>query len=257
MPIKALIVDDEQLARDEMKYLLDSQEAVQVVGEAGGGEEAVRMVRELNPDLLFLDIQMPVMDGFKVVQTLLQEDRLPLIVFTTAYDQYAIKAFEVNAVDYLLKPIDKNRLEEAIERSRKSLTRPGEYRERIRKLTENIKVQARFLPRIVLRREGRMDLMEVEKIALLRREGRGVKAHTDEGDLDTNYADIDEIETQLDPKIFIRLGGDYLVNIEKIAQIVPWSGGHYLLTLLDRRGTEVRLSRSQAQLLKNKVEGIF
>ncbi len=257
MPIRALIVDDEQLARDEMRYLLGEQAEVEIVGEAAGGEEAVAMVLELEPDLLFLDIQMPVMDGFSVVRSLIEADKLPLVVFTTAYDQYAIKAFEVNAVDYLLKPIENSRLAEAIERVRAALPAREEFLEKIRKLTENIRVGTRFLPRIVLKKRGEMDLIEVEKVAMLHREGPTVKAYTDEGSFQSNYRDIDEIEIQLDPKLFLRLGADYLVNLRKISSIVPWAGGNYMMTLDNLEKTEVRLSRSQAQLLKNKVEGIF
>lgn len=257
MPIRALIVDDEQLARDEMRYLLGDQVDVEIVGEAAGGEEAVARVLEIEPDLLFLDIQMPVMDGFSVVRSLIEAGKLPLVVFTTAYDQYAIKAFEVNAVDYLLKPIEKSRLAESIERVRAALPAREEFLEKIKKLTENIRVGTRFLPRIVLRKGGGMALIEVEKVAMLRREGPAVRAYTDEGSFQSNYRDIDEIEMQLNPKLFLRLGADYLVNLGKISRIVPWAGGNYMMTLDDPENTEVRLNRSQAQLLKNKVEGIF
>lgn len=257
MQIRALIVDDEQLARDEMKYLLDGMEDVTIIGEASGGEEAVKSVLDMKPDLVFLDIQMPVMDGFQVIQTLIEKDELPLIVFTTAYDQYAIKAFEVNAVDYLLKPIDRKRLSGAIERVKEALPRKDEFLARIRKLAGNIRIGTKFLPRIVVREEDGVKLVEVEKVAMLHREGTGITAYTDEGTYDSNYSEMDGIEVQLDPHLFIRLGAEHLVNVRKISQIVPWSGGNYIMTLEDSEGTEVRLNRSQAQLLKNKVEGIF
>ncbi len=257
MKIRSLIVDDEELARSEMRFLLREQPDIEISGEASGGEEAVRMAIEGDPDLIFLDIQMPVMDGFTVVSKLMEEGKLPVIVFTTAYDQYAIKAFEVNAVDYLLKPIEKDRLSEAIERVKAILPRREEYLERIKKLALNIKVGTRFLPRLVIRRNNRMDLIEVEKVALLERDGAKVVAYTDEGRFESNYSDIDEIEVQTDPRSFTRLGAEYLVNIRKIAQIIPWSGGNYIMTLDDRDKSEIRLHRSQAQLLKNKIEGVF
>jgi DNA-binding LytR/AlgR family response regulator len=238
-----------------MKFLLEGERDVEIVGEAAGGEEAVRLVREQKPDLVFLDIQMPVMDGFQVVQTLLGLDELPLIVFSTAYDQYAIKAFEVNAIDYLLKPIEKPRLEQALDRVREALPRREEFVERVRKMTENIKIGTRFLPRIVLRRGEDVMLIEVERVAMLHQEGHRVKAHTDEGDFTANYQNLDEVETQLDPMLFMRLGGDYLVNLRRIAKITQWSGGNYIMALDDAERTEVRLSKSQAKLLKNKVGG--
>jgi two-component system LytT family response regulator/two-component system response regulator LytT len=255
LKIRAIIVDDEELARDEMKFLLEGEGDVEIVGEAAGGEEAVNLVREHKPDLIFLDIQMPVMDGFQVVQTLLGLDELPLVVFSTAYDQYAIKAFEVNALDYLLKPIEKKRLEQALDRVREAMPKREEFIERVRKMTENIKIGTRFLQRIVLRSGEEVTLIEVQRVAMLHQEGHRVKAHTNEGDFTANYRNLDEIETQLDPTLFVRLGGEYLVNLHRIAKITPWSGGNYVMTLDDAAGTEVRLSKSQAKLLKNKVEG--
>jgi len=255
LALTAIIVDDEALARDEMRFLLEQEDGVELVGEASGGAEAVRLVGEKRPDLLFLDIQMPEMDGFQVIRRLLDLDRLPLVVFTTAFDQYAIRAFEVNAIDYLLKPVEKNRLEAAVEKARRVGPRPDEYVERVRRLAESIREVTRFLPRIVIRRGEEVDLFDTEKVAMLFSSDRGVRAHTTEGDFLTNYGAIDEIEAQLDPALFLRLGADMVVNLRRIGRIVPWSGGHYVLTLLDAGGTEVTLSRSQATLLKSKVEG--
>ena len=140
---------------------------------------------------------------------------------------------------------------------REALPRRGEFVERVRKLAGEIRVGTPFLPKIVLRKGAKLDLLDVEKVAMLRREGTAVKAHTEEGDFLTNYHDMDELEVQLDPTVFMRLGGDYLVNLRKISRIVPWSGGKYIMTLDDAGKTEVPLSRSQAQLLKNKAEGIL
>ncbi|UCF04325.1 MAG: response regulator transcription factor [bacterium] len=253
MQIRVMIVDDEELARDEMRYLLGDEQDVAIVGEAASGEEAVELIREQRPDLVFLDIQMPEMDGFQVVRNLLENDEVPLIVFATAYDQYAIRAFEVNALDYLLKPIDRNRLHAALERARRVLPDREEFVQRIRKLTEQIKVGTRFLPRIVIRRDDELTLVDVEKVSLLHREGVTVVAHTADGDFETNYRDLDEIEVQLDPIRFVRLGIDYIVNLGRIAEIMPWSGGRYLMVMDDRNKTEVQLNRTQATLLKSKV----
>lgn len=253
MQIDVLIVDDEELARDEMRYLLRDEPDVNIIGEAAGGGEAVEKISKLKPDLVFLDIQMPEMDGFQVVRSLLESGDLPLIVFATAYDQYAIKAFEVNALDYLLKPIEKERMHEAIERARTIIPESGEFVRRIRKLTEQIKVGTPFLPRIVIRTGDELTLVEVEKVALLKEEGAVVTARTSDGNFKTNYRDLDEIEPQLDPVMFTRLGGDLIVNLSRIAEIQPWSGGRYLMILDDLEKTEVQLSRAQATLLKSKV----
>ena len=255
MPVRALIVDDEKLARDEMRYLLDQAGDIEVAGEASGGEEAVRMAAELKPDMIFLDIQMPELDGFGVVRKLVDSGDVPLIVFTTAYDQYAIKAFEINAVDYLLKPVEKDRLESAIERAKAILPSRGEYVEKLKKLTEGIHVGRKFLPRIVVKKEGGMDLIDTEHVAMLEKRGPEILAHTDDGDFVTNYTDLDELEVQLDPAVFLRLGSDGIVNVGKIGEIVPWSGGNYVMTLDDSASTEIRLTRTQAQILKNKAEG--
>ena len=255
MPVRALIVDDEKLAREEMRFLLGQVDDMEVVGEAAGGEEAVAMVIDLSPDIIFLDIQMPVLDGFGVVRKLVDSGDVPLVVFTTAYDQYAIRAFEINAVDYLLKPVEKDRLDRAIERAKAIMPSRGEFIEKLKKLTEGIHVGRKFLARIVLKKEGGMDLIDTGRVAMFEKHGREVIAHTDDGDFVTNYTDLDELEAQLDPSAFQRLGSDGIVNIGKIGEIVPWSGGNYVMTLEDSASTEVKLTRTQAQLLKNKAEG--
>ena len=257
MSIKALIVDDEKLARDEMRFLLGSEKDVEIVAEASGGREAVALIREKKPDIVFLDIQMPEVNGFQVVHELVETGEIPLIIFATAYDQYAIRAFEVNALDYLLKPIDRERLGEALARARRAMPQREEFAMRLRKLAEGIRIKTSFLPRIVVRKGEEPAVIDVERVAMLRREGYRVTAHTDEGKFPTNYRDLDEVEIQLDPAIFIRLGGDYLVNIRAIADVVPWSGGNFMMTLEDADKTEVRLNRSQAKLLKGKAERFF
>jgi DNA-binding LytR/AlgR family response regulator len=257
VPVKAIIVDDEKLARDEMRFLLAAEKDVEIVAEAAGGREAVDLVRAKKPDVLFLDIQMPEMNGFQVVHELLQTGEVPLIIFATAYDQYAIKAFEVHALDYLLKPIDRGRLGEALARARRELPQREEFAKRLRKLADGIRIGTSFLPRIVVRKGEEPVLVDVGRVAMLHREGYRVTAHTEDGKFPTNYRDLDEVEIQLDPSIFIRLGGDYLVNIRKITDVVPWSGGNFMMTLGDADTTEVRLNRSQAKLLKSKAERFF
>lgn len=252
--IRAIIVDDEELARDEMRFLLEGEE-VEIVAEAKDGPEALTLAEEHSPDLLFLDIQMPGMNGFQVLQELIEKPHIPLVIFATAFDQYAIKAFEVNALDYLLKPIEKGRLHEALERARRAIPKREEYTEKLRKLAENIQVTTPFLPRIVIQKEKDVGLLESEKVAMLSREGRKIRAYTSEGTFETNYKDLDELEPQLDPVVFMRLGADHIVNLRLISEIMPWAGGRYNVVLDDADRTEVQLTRSQAMLLKKKVEG--
>ena len=252
--IRAIIVDDEELARDEMRFLLEGED-VEIVAEAKDGPEALGLTEELSPDLLFLDIQMPGMNGFQVLQGLIDRDAIPLVIFATAFDQYAIRAFDVNALDYLLKPIDKERLHEAVERARRALPKREEYTAKLRRLAESIQVTTPFLPRIVIQKEKDVGLVESEKVAMLSREGRRIKAYTIDGTFETNYRDLDELEPQLDPLMFLRLGADHIVNLRLISEIMPWSGGRYNIVLEDIDHTEIQLTRSQAMLLKNKVEG--
>ena len=252
--IRAIIVDDEELARDEMRFLLEGED-VEIVAEAKDGPEALALAEELSPDLLFLDIQMPGMNGFQVLQSLVEKQHIPLVIFATAFDQYAIKAFDVNALDYLLKPIEKERLREAMERARRALPKREEYTEKLRRLAENIQVRTPFLPRIVIQKEKDVGLVDSEKVAMLSREGRRVMAYTSDGTYETNYKNLDELEPQLDPIMFLRLGANHIVNLRLISEIMPWSGGRYNVILEDSDGTEVQLTRSQAMLLKNKVEG--
>jgi DNA-binding LytR/AlgR family response regulator len=257
VPVRAIIVDDEKLARDEMRFLLAAEKDVEIVAEASGGREAVDLVRSKKPDLLFLDIQMPEMNGFEVVHELLEAGEVPLIIFATAFDQYAIKAFEVHALDYLLKPIDRARLAEALSRARREMPGREEFARRLRKLADGIRIGTSFLPRVVVRKGEEPALVDVDRVAMLHREGYRVTAYTAEGKFPTNYRDLDEVEVQLDPSIFIRLGADYLVNIRAIADVVPWAGGNFMMTLGDAGKTEVRLNRSQAKLLKSKAERFF
>ncbi|MDD4857729.1 MAG: response regulator transcription factor [Candidatus Krumholzibacteria bacterium] len=257
MAIKVIVVDDEQLARDEMRFLLSQEKDIEVVAEASGGREAISLVREKKPDVVFLDIQMPEMNGFQVVRELVDAGAPPLIIFATAYDSYAIKAFEVNALDYLLKPINRQRLGEALARARRAMPQRGEFERRLRALAGGIRIGTSFLPRIVVRTGEEPILVDIERVAMLRREGGRVTAYTAEGKFSTNYRDLDEVEIQIDPALFIRLGVDYLINIRMIADVVPWSGGNFMMTMQDADKTEVRLNRSQAKLLKSKAERFF
>jgi len=254
--MNVLIVDDEKLARDEMRFLLEGEGDIDQIFEAGSGLEALRLIDEKDIDLVFLDIQMPQMDGFQVVQELIKRDQTPLIIFATAYDNYAIKAFEVNALDYLLKPVEKDRLTRALERAKAARGEKKGFLEKLRKLTRSIKVTGKFLSRVALRRGEEFVLVDVTEIALFQKSGNRIFAFTVQGKFEANYRELDELEGELDPVLFLRLGNELLVNVERIQSIVPWAGGNYMMRLDDFGNTEIRLSKSQAKLLKSKVEGI-
>jgi len=254
--MNVLVVDDEKLARDEMRFLLEGDAEIEQIFEASSGAEALRLIDEKDIDLVFLDIQMPQMDGFQVVQELLKREQTPLIIFATAYDNYAIKAFEVNALDYLLKPVEKDRLTKALERAKAAMGEKKGFLEKLKRLTRSIKIAGKFLSRVALRRGEEFVLVDVSEIALFQKSGNRIMAFTINGSFEANYKELDELEGELDPVIFLRLGNELLVNVERIESIVPWSGGNYMMRLNDLNHTEVRLTKSQAKLLKSKVEGI-
>jgi len=248
--IRALIVDDEKLARDRLVGFLARQEDVDVVGEAGDGLEALRLVEEERPDLVFLDVQMPGMDGFEVLKAL--RPPRPHVVFATAYDEYAIRAFEVGAVDYLLKPFARARVEEAVGRVR---GRVGAEREApdweglLRRLEERRTVHVSQVP---VHSGKRILIVPVLDVLWFGVEYRLVYAHTQERAYMTNYT-LRELEERLDPALFFRAHKSSLVNLRHVKEIVPWFGGRYKLVMRDSAGSEVALSRAQARELRARL----
>ncbi len=249
-PIKALIVDDEKLAREELRYHLESLGGkIEVIGEARDGLSALDLVHRLRPDLVFLDVQMPGMDGFGVVERLLKAGEAPAIVFVTAYDEYAIRAFEVNAVDYLLKPIDGERLKAALSRVSRVVA-PALTREELERLLE---ARSRgYISRLTARRRDKHLLIDVRDVLYFRVEGGIVTVKTVAGAFDTNFRTLDELEGELDPREFFRAHRGYLVNLREVAEIIPHFGGTFRLKL---RGAdeEVPLSRAQAKKLRREL----
>jgi DNA-binding LytR/AlgR family response regulator len=253
MSLTAVIVDDEQLARDELAYLLKSLGDVDVVAQGKNGVEAVNLIREHNPDLLFLDVQMPGLDGFGVIKKLLDKKvHLPKIVFATAFDQYAVKAFEVNAVDYLLKPFDRKRVAQSVQKARAKLDTAGASSDRIETLVRMLESQKQT-SKILLKAAGRMFLVNQKDICFASIEDGLITVVTGgatgmEGQ--SNCRTLEELMDCLDPALFWRTHRSYLVNINRIKEVVPWFKSSYQLRMDDKKQSEIPVSRAQTKRLR-------
>jgi two-component system LytT family response regulator/two-component system response regulator LytT len=252
MSVRALVADDEQLARDELCFLLASFPEVEIVGQAGNGIEAVELAREVTPDLLFLDIQMPGLDGFQVVRELMEDAALPQIVFVTAYNQYAIKAFEVNAIDYLLKPVDKSRLRQAVARAVKRKREGAPIETHLERLLGALERGPRQ-KRVVVKVSERFLLVDASDIIYASVEDGVVTLVTDQVTGTSNLRTLDELSAVLDPETFWRVHRGYIVNLERIQEVVPWFNRTVQLKMADRAGTEIPVSRSQTRRLKEHL----
>jgi two-component system, LytTR family, response regulator LytT len=253
MKISALIVDDEQLARDELAYLLKGLPDVEVVGQGKNGVEAVNLIRDLNPDVVFLDVQMPGLDGLAVVKRLLDRKvRLPHVIFATAYDHYAVQAFDVNAVDYLLKPIAKNRLEKAITKVRRELDRAAPISAKLDRLVQL--VEARPTPtqkaKLLVKSAGRNVPVNPDDVIYASIQDGVITVVTREIEGESNFRTIEELQANLDPETFWRAHRSFLVNINRIREVVPWFKSSYQLKMDDRKQTEVPVSRAQTRKLR-------
>ena len=250
MAIRALVVDDERLARDELCFLLESFPEVEVIGQASNGLEAVNQVEQLQPELLFLDIQMPGLDGFQVLRELVGKDRLPpCVVFVTAYDQYAIQAFEINAVDYLLKPVEKVRLAEAIARTRRLISEEAPLADQLGRILGALDKET-SLKRMVVKVGERFMLVDSKDIIYASVETGIVTVATDQWTGTSNLRTLDELIASLDPDVFWRVHRSYIVNLRRIKEVIPWFNRTLQLKMADERETEIPVSRSQTRRLK-------
>jgi two-component system response regulator LytT len=254
MPLSAVIVDDEQLARDELAFLLKNVGDVDVVAQGKNGVEAVSLIREHNPDLVFLDVQMPGLDGFGVIKKLLDRKvPLPQIVFATAFDQYAVKAFEVNAVDYLLKPFDKKRVAQSVQKARVKLEGASPTSDKLETLVRMLESQKPQTSKILLKTAGRMFLTSQKDICFASIEDGIITVVTSgpngmEGQ--SNCRTLEELLDSLDSNLFWRAHRSYLVNINRIKEVVPWFKSSYQLRMDDKKQTEVPVSRAQTKRLR-------
>ena len=245
--IRTLIVDDESLARERLRNMLATDPAIQIIGECSNGQDAIEAIQALSPDLVFLDVEMPGIDGFGVLEALPAE-RIPTIIFVTAYDQYAVRAFEVFALDYLLKPFDQERFDKALGRARHQLSieRTDALNERILNALEEIKTRPVHLERLVIKMNGHVFFIKAEEIDWLEAEGNYVRLHAGKESYllrDT----ISALESQLDPKKFIRVHRSAIVNIDRITELQPWFHGEYRIILGE--GVQLTLSRTYREKL--------
>lgn len=276
MTIRAVIVDDEQLARQELEYLLRQSDDVEIVAQGKNGVEAVELVRTHQPDVMFLDVQMPGLDGFAVLKKLLDKSRripLPNIVFATAFDRYAVRAFEVNAVDYLLKPFDEARVRQTLRKIKSRLqapqastaeagqpgaagtaTQPADGMDgrldALVRLLENRQAAPKAAARVVLRVGGRLLLVEQKDICFASIEEGTISVVTHSIEGQSNCRTLEELLELLDPGMFWRAHRSFVVNIHRIQEVVPWFKSSYQLRMDDRRHTEIPVSRGQTKRLR-------
>lgn len=245
--IRAVIVDDEPLGRTVIREMLRRDPEFTVVAECANGHEAVAALNAERPDVVFLDVQMPEVDGFAVLSAL-DVERLPLVIFVTAYDQYAVAAFDVHAVDYLLKPFDRERFGKALQRAKTQLRqeRAGDVSQRILALLEAQQTKTKHLERLVIKTNGRVFFLKTEEIDWISAEGNYVSLHVKKESYLLRET-ISRLESQLDPQKFARIHRSQIVNLDRIRELRPWSHGEYQILLHD--GTELMLSRSYRERL--------
>jgi two-component system LytT family response regulator len=252
--LRVVIADDERPARSFLASTLRSFEDVELVGEATNGAEAVNLIEQQRPDMAFLDLQMPELDGLGVVR-LLKRNRMPLIAFVTAYDQYAVRAFELNAVDYLLKPVDAPRVRQTLDRAQERLER-GELRnnnaDRLRAAVAEYETAAQTpLERIPIRRRDEIVLIPVHEIASVVAEGELLYIQTTQNERHTINYRLRELEARIGPTRFVRLGRGVIVNVSMIRRIVPLPGGTYTVVLTNNQ--EFKVSRIQSRIIRDQL----
>jgi two-component system LytT family response regulator/two-component system response regulator LytT len=262
-PLKVLVVDDEQLAREELCYQLQRLDEIEVVAQAGNGLEALSAVDRVEPDLVFLDIQMPGLTGFEVARRLLNrgaETAPPALVFVTAFDQHAIEAFEVNAVDYLLKPVEPTRLEQAVDRARRRIesgrpsTAGGPLNDQLEQIVKMMAGRQVRRDQVAIKVGERFMLVQAEEIIFASLADESINIVTGQVAGTSNYRTLDDLQARLDPEVFWRVHRSHLVNINKIKEIVPWFSRNYILRMKDAKSTEIPVSRAQTKRLREYLK---
>ncbi len=247
-PIKVLIVDDEPFARKYIRQMLKDDAEVEIVGEAGNGKRAVRAIEECKPSLIFLDIQMPEMDGFTMLNNI-DEANLPFIIFTTAYEEYAIRAFEFHALDYLLKPFDQTRFAVALEHAKKTLRGDkAEWQQslRIRELLEAIGAKTRFLERLLIKQNGRIVFLKMSEVDWIKADDKYIHLHSGNSRHLIRQT-LHSLKSQLDPLRFVQINRSVMVNVDSIKELHTMFNGDHEVQMID--GTKFSLSRSHRNAL--------
>jgi two-component system, LytTR family, response regulator len=249
--IRTLVVDDEPLARERLTSLLAAEADIEIVGQCRDGEEAVHAIVDHSPDLVFLDVQMPAMNGFEVIEAVGSE-RMPLVIFVTAYDQHALKAFQVRALDYVLKPFDRDRFQEALQRARAHIQRDetGDLGRRLLALVKDLRRDQPRTDRLVVKSGGRLFFLRTDEIDWIEASGNYVRLHVGT----TSHLlreTMNAIEGRLDPEKFFRIHRSRIVNMERIQEMQPWLNGEYAVVL--RTGTRLTLSRGYREKLQERL----
>lgn len=249
MPISAIIADDEPLAREELRFLLNEIGDVEVVGTASNGLEALDLIEKLDPALAFLDIQMPGLDGLGVVRRL-RENQIepPHIIFSTAFDQFAVEAFRLEAMDYLLKPIDRDRLTETLARARRAVA------DRISDpVTAAVSAPKPALTRLLLKSGNRNLVIGPDELIYATIANGVITLVSQQAEGQSNFRTIEELQAALDPDMFWRAHRSYLVNVNRIREVIPWFKSTYQLRMDDKKSSEVPVSRLQSRRLREML----
>ncbi|HVL68704.1 MAG TPA: LytTR family DNA-binding domain-containing protein [Vicinamibacterales bacterium] len=249
--IRTIVVDDEPLARERLTSLLAGEKDIELVAQCRDGEEAVAAIERHTPDLVFLDVQMPGLNGFQVIETIGSE-RMPLVVFVTAYDQHALKAFQVRALDYLLKPFDSERFQEALQRARTQIQREetGDIGRRLLALVKDLRRDQPKTDRLVVKSGGRIFFLRTDEIDWIEAAGNYVRLHVGTSSHLLRET-MNAIEARLDPEKFFRIHRSRIVNMERIQEMQPWLNGEYAVVL--RTGTRLTLSRGYREKLQERL----
>jgi len=250
-PTRVVIVDDEPLARERLRTLLADEPGMEIVGEANDGRSAVEAIASLSPDLAFLDVQLPGSTGFEIIEQV-GASRMPFVIFVTAYDRYALRAFDVHALDYLLKPFDRERFRQAIARVRQQLDRRsnGDLEKRLLALVQDLKPAQPRVDRFVVKSGGRVFFVRNDEIDWIEAAGNYVKLHVG-SDSHLFRETMNAVEARLDPDQFFRIHRSHIVNIERIRELQPWFNGEYVVFL--KNGTRLTLSRGYREKLQDRV----
>jgi two-component system LytT family response regulator len=253
--VRAVIVDDEPLARQRVRTLLEADPEIDLIAECADGEQAVAALEEHKPDLVFLDVQMPLLDGFGVLAAL-EGDWMPVVVFVTAHDRYALKAFEVHALDYLLKPFDRERFQAALERAKAQVRKEqdGDVSEKLFALLQDVKDARRPQERLVVKSAGRVYFVRIEDIDWIEAAGNYARLHVGK-DTHLLRESMSGLEARLDARKFLRIHRSTIVNLERIRELQPTFHGDYAVTLRD--GTELTLSRGYRDKLQELLGNAF